>query len=410
MQHAWLICLAAGVAIPIFGNGRLLAIHLVFGLLFPAILALVVKTRELRILWAVTTIWGIAQLISDLIYGQPIPSAVLLAGPTIALLASGLFWAHKELNIDKARCLSAVGVGWIAIEVIAGEAFATGNPWKFGFATPVIVTVLALAYNGGAGRRTLLLLILSLAGVSFALDSRTQTALLLIAAVIVATSGVKEALEKSRKMLIVLLLTATASYVAYPVVAVTGALGDRAQAQQIAYNQDGSNFLLANRMEMPQLAFLAVRNLGLGIGSNAPVSGDEANAALEFLDRNIAPLTSAQTAYLVNAAAGSPGYNTHSQALSTVLFAGFLAIPFWVYLGSLFWRGAKRLSSGADAMPALLVYLGGSAAWDALFSPMATRSHIAIAVTVFLFVAVLNVARERESEVALGRQIGTRRV
>lgn len=385
------LVIALGIAIPLVGNGRLLALHALLVLIGPVVLAFSLRHRGLRALWIVVALWSAAQLVSDLVHGLPIPSAVLLAGPTIAALASGLFWIHQRAPLSLPATLIAAGLGWIALEVIAGEAVASGNPWKFGFSTPVIVLALALAYRRRVNRHGIILLLIALAGVSLYFDSRTQTGLLLIAAAVVAALRVQSGQRKgSSRPLIVLLIAAAVAYTAYPAAAVSGLLGDRAQQQQLTYTQQDANFLLATRLEMPQMAYLSVRHFGLGVGSYNAISDEEANAALEFLDKNVAPLSSAQQSYLVNYPAGSPGYNTHSQALTSVLFAGFLAIPFWVYLGALIWRALRRLASQAATMPALLVFLSALSVWDALFSPYATRSHITFAITIFVATAVLN--------------------
>lgn len=391
---------AAGVAVSLYGQGRFLLVEAFFVVLAPLVLFNVLQQRLFRILWITAALWGGAQIVSDRIHGVPPFSAFELYGLTIALLVSGLYWVTQRTDLSTEQVLASVGAGWIALELLAGEALSSANPWKYGLATPVALLVLAAAYDKKASNRVIFWLLAGLGAVSFVFDSRFQAGLFLICATLNVLVNRRTAVRKrSWRNLLILMVAVLALYFSYPTLALSGSLGSRAQAQQVTYEENNSNFILSTRMELPQIAYLASRHLAIGIGSYSPIDSSEAYGALEWLDENIQPLTGNDESYLLGREIGLPGYNAHSAALSTVLFAGVLALPFWVFLfvsiGSTL-RMYVAASSSKLVVPALVLYFSGLGLWDALFSPLTTRSHISIGVT--LFIVLTTVLRTRPED------------
>lgn len=388
MLYAFLAC---SIAIPVFSQGVALAADAIFACILPVILATVLKEGFQRGLWIVASVWALSQVVSDLLHNIPIGSAPTFAGPTIALLSSGLFWARHYFRLTTPGILSAVGIGWSVLEIIIGNAAAQGNVWKYGMAIPISLSVLATAYALDWSKRAVILVLLALASVSLLFDSRFLTGLFLIVAAGLVIAGARSRASRRRASItvVVLLALGAATYAAYPAVALSGIIGERALQQQITYQNEGANYLLATRMEAPQLLSLFVQNPVAGIGSYGDISGKEAYNALQFVNDFVAPLTANDRAYLLSDDLGGSGYHAHSQVLSAALYAGFLALPFWIYLWAGIVRSLRRFVLGRAPVSAILLFMSGLAIWDSLFSPLTNRSHIAISVTVFLVAVVL---------------------
>ena len=386
-----LIALSVGVAIPAYSRGALLAIEIPFVVLLPVLVHVLAKDAFLRLLWLVAALWSVAQIVSDLVHGTQLLSAPTLIGPTVALLVTGLYWIYRVLNVDATSVLVAVGMGWTVLELLVGDLSANGNPWKYSLATPVTVTVLAFAYNKRLSTRWILVALALLAGTSLYFDSRFQLALHLVCAGLLIVSRRREELREGqrRRLLLLLIAGSGALYLAYPAVALTGAIGDRAYQQQVKYQAEGANYVLATRMEFPQMLYLVGQNPVLGIGSYGPLASDQAYGALEFVNVHVAPLSENDRSYLLSTAQGSPGYHPHTAAMSAALYAGVLAFPFWIFLFFQLFRALREITARNALAPALTIYVCGLAFWDALFSPLTNQSHVGLAVTLFLCLVLL---------------------
>jgi hypothetical protein len=394
-----LATLLVGVAIPLYNKGVILAVEALFLLISPVIIPTISSSRFLKMLWALSALWSASQIVSDIVHSTQMFSAPTFVGPSVALLASGLFWVHDNFRISVSAILIAVGLGWVCLELIAGQAMASSNPWKYGMSTPVVVTILAFAHARKFKRRSILVLLIVLAGISLRFDSRLETGLLLACAAGLFVVGKQNGVgSRGWWRLGLLAAAALGMYFAYPSIALSGLLGDRAYAQQVLYESQGSNFLLATRLEFPQMIYLVAQHPWLGIGSYAGLSTGEAFAALGFLNDYVAPLSQNAQQYLLNPSEGYPGYNTHSAAMGSVLFAGILALPFWIFLLWSILRSAWSFTKGRVIVPALLIYMCGLTSWDTFFSPLTTRSHVSLAVTVFL-VGVNSAWRKKDSEI-----------
>lgn len=384
----WVLILT-GTAVPAYNNGVLVLLHLILIGILPVLAGLVIKDVSLIVLWCCAVTWSGAQLVSDMVHHLPVFSGPMAAGPSIALMVTGLVWARKVALLSFPAIVSAVGLGWLFLELLVREALSSDNPWKYGLATPVAVTVLSIAYWMHASKRSLQVLLVLLAATSLLFDSRFQTGLFLICAATLTFVSYNEG--KSRRtgkrsvvLVLAILSVVTSVFFLYPAVALSGALGERAHQQQVTYDVDGSNFLLATRLELPHTFYLAMQNPLLGIGSHGQAATDDAVAALEFVDKNVAPLTPNSTAYLLGNADGYRGYNAHTAIMGSFLFAGFLAIPFWLLVMTTIIKGLRRLAKPNPVVPAVVLYMAGLTLWDTFFSPLTTRTHIGIALTLFV--------------------------
>lgn len=390
----WILpILAAGIAVPVYNQGTLVLLDLLLFLIAPVLLGVVLKDRFLVSLWSVALLWSFAQVVSDLLHGGQLFSGVMMTGPLVALLTTGLFWAHRNGNLSIPLILLAAGVGWLVLELATGQALGSQNPWKYGLASPTVVAVLAFAYWRRSPRWVLGMILLGLAGVSLYFDSRFQTGLLLgcFVAIALFDAGARRRGRNLRRQLLVVAL-ATGLFFGYPTVAMSGILGERAYAQQVVYDSNDANYLLASRIELPHTMFLAFQNPVFGIGSYGQVEGQQASQALEFVHNHITPMTFNTRNYLIGSDIGNVGYRAHTQVMSSILFAGVLALPFWVFVVFQIIRGIQGFRSTAAVV---LVYLSGLTVWDVFFSPLIARSHIGLGITLFLVGATVTSSKGR---------------
>lgn len=388
--------LAATIAVPVISAGTVVLADLIFGVAAVSMLFTVASNNVIRNLWIVAGLWSAAQIASNLLHDKGLITAPVLAGPTIIILATTLYWMHTRLKFSVPDLVIAAGIGWIALEFVVGRVSSTDNIWKYSLATPVAITAIAMAYRMQAGKWTVVGILLALTGVSLYYDSRLQMGLFLITALVVSFLATRQSGRRRQTTgaFFAFLAAALGIYLAYPAVAASGLIGERAQNQQIVYDEEGVNFLLATRMEFPQMAYLASNHLGTGIGSYQPIDRMEALAALQFVDENIAPLSNNDETYLLNDKYNMSGYRAHSSAMSSILYAGILAAPFWTYLlfqngRALWWTTRNR-----GIAPALLIYMCLLTSWDTFYSPLSNRSHIGLGITFFLLAVVY--ARNRK--------------
>ncbi|MFI7169533.1 hypothetical protein [Rhodococcoides fascians] len=387
-QPVWLVLIAGCLAVPIAARGSITGLLVAFGFVIWAIMSTVSKTPMLKWTWVFATLWSAAQAVSNYAHGQYFVTALVYMGITIALLASGLYWIHDKAKISVALISAATAVGWIVLKLATG-VLATGNPWKYGLAVPVGILVVAVAYHFRASRRTLVILLLALAVTSRVFDNRIQTALFALTAVAVLFSYDDPIRQKRRfkSTLAVLCLIIGLVYALYPIAASEGAFGARAAQQQQRDDANDANYLLSIRKELPMTAYIAAQNPVLGIGSYQRISNSESSAAVRFVEGFSGPINPSEKAYITGALDDRAGYKAHSAAVSSVMFGGLLAAPFWIFLIWVTIRGVLSVLRGNAALPALVFYMSGLIVWDALFSPLNANTHLTVGFLLFLIAA-----------------------
>ncbi|QGP87133.1 hypothetical protein GKZ92_05390 [Gordonia sp. 135] len=220
-------------------------------------------------------------------------------------------------------------------------------------------------------------------------DNRFQTALFILAAIVVILLGSR--LQGRSGILLLLAGLTAAMYLFYPAVAISGALGERAQAQQIRDNANDASFLLSIRKELPMTAYLAGSNLPTGIGSYSAIDIEQSGRALTFVESFTGPTERSEVVYLTGGLEASTlGYKAHSQAFSAILFAGLLAIPFWLWAGFKLLGGITNVCARRSPVPGLTFYMITLALWDTLFSPMNANTHLTLGFALFLVLLALN--------------------
>jgi hypothetical protein len=176
-------------------------------------------------------------------------------------------------------------------------------------------------------------------------------------------------------------------YLSYPALATSGVLGERAQTDQMRISASGANFLVSNRAEMFQAAYITAHNPVLGIGGKGRLSSLEAEETLAWLHDLGVEDSPAKRAYLLDAYATGQGYAPHSSMLVSSIQAGVGALPFWLLsLGLVFYRGFQ-IGDRRPPQAALYWFLAGQSAWNAFFSPLSTTTCLSLMLALFLAIA-----------------------
>lgn len=392
--------LAFGFAAPLYNSGQLVSIQLFFLVCSPGILALSFNMRGQRAIWSAAAFWLVGQALVNWDAGVGIISVPTIIGPLVVMTAYGLLWVHKRIGLTMQVIVVSMSIGWLGLELAVGHATSSTNPWKYGLGTPIIVLTLALlAFLHRARISSAATGASALAVVCLYFDSRIQAVLLILVAGMLLIFKRSATRRKRRGRMAVLCIAVACAYSVYPAVADAGLVGQRAQEQQVEYDASNVNYLLATRLELPQMAYLAVANLPLGVGSYGQVPQSQALGSLDFVSSAVGELTPAQTNYLLSAETKTVGYVPHSAAMATILYGGVFAIPFWLYYSSILVRAIPRLIISLGPVPAPTLFMFGIALWDIFFSPLSDRTHISMALALFLALATWTRSQERSIQI-----------
>jgi hypothetical protein len=378
------ILLTIGIAIPVAGN---LGVHLVHVLLIaasPFLLGYSLAHRYLRFMWLVMGLWFGSQILADLMTSGS-PSSLVTIGPVVALTVSALHCLVFRYGVRPAFLMFSLGAGWtLFVLQDLPQLLATGNPWKYGLSSPVVLLVVGFVSVVSSARLLVVFTLGALAALSFISDSRISTVVLALAALLCLISS-SRAQSRTRVLAVIGFAAAAlvAVYVLYPPLALAGMFGERALVEQQGFEQSGANFLLGARKEFLQALYLIANNPLTGIGGYSPVSPSQSWAAIDFIDRSVAPLNVNDIAYLLFAEAGL-GYHPHSQLLEAVLYAGIGSLPAWAFVVASAITLLVREVRGDAVMPGLQSYVALGVIWASLFSPFGTTTALSLSVALFL--------------------------
>lgn len=388
------VLFSLGIAIPVWDSAGVHLIHLVLLAISPVLLVHSYSVRYLRWLWGAMALWALSQILADLIAGNGLSSLVVI-GPLVAVTVSALHWFVFVHGVRPALLLFAIGVGWILLSLQGiADLLATGNPWKFGLASPVALTLLSLLSLLRVKRLVISLALIALAATSFLADSRISAGVLAVAALInIVGGGRRNTRAKTLMVLSAALAVLLAAYFLYPSIALSGFLGERAALEQQQLERNGGNFLFSARKELWQNLYLIANNPLTGIGGYASVDASQSWGAINFVDKNIVPLNINDINYLLFREEGM-GYHPHSQALESILFAGVGALPAWIFLAFCALSLLTRDIAGKGVIPGVESYLGLGALWSSLFSPITPGTVLSL--SLLFFVASIIGSRREE--------------
>lgn len=288
-----------------------------------------------------------------------IGSSVLLLNFVLGL--GVILWARTLMPTPVVGLLFGVGM---LLAAPGGGRFSE-NPWRFGFAVPATVVLLALAW--WCRRRWVeVLAALALAAVTGAVGGRSMFAMLVLAALVVAWQAPPRMLSArtSRVRSGLFLLGAVAAlYNLGQSLALEGYLGVSAQQRTLAQVSTAGSVILGGRPEVgATTALIGHEPWGFGAGSR-----------LNATDLLVAKSGMADL-----------GYDPNNGYVERYMFGGGIELhSFWADLWSDFgvvgavlgamilWRLASHLS-GAIARrtaSALIVYVVAQDVWNLFFSP-----------------------------------------
>lgn len=288
----------------------------------------------------------------------------------VGLLASvgTLLWAASLTSVRVIAMLYATGM----VLGIPFNVSADPNLWRFTLAIPVCVFLLALT----SMQRRLwpqLLALLVLAGVSVLNDSRSNSAMLLLAAVALVLQRVSSASTARRRGIGSVVSLAVAALLIFNLAQAAileGYFGEVTQQRTQAQIEQSGSLLLGGRPEIAaSQALVALHPLGLGTGIKASyedvVAAKQGMAAIGYDPDN---------GYVERFMFGS-GIEVHSVVGDLWLWCGLAGLALALALGVLTVGGfgARIRDRGLDA---LSVFLTIRLLWDLVFSPFGSATRL----------------------------------
>jgi hypothetical protein len=257
------------------------------------------------------------------------------------------------------------GVGMVAGIDTGGEQFAT-NPWKFGFAIPVAVLLLALAWRQGSRNATpiALVVLVVLAGIN---DSRSELAILFLVLLAVVWQMIPtRAGRRARVSTTLLGLGALAAlvYNAGQAFILEGYLGEATRQRTETQLDEAGSVIVGGRPELGATqALFEHRPWGFGSGTLAN-SLDVGVAKTGMAALNYDPDNGYVERYMFG-----QGYEVHSILGDLWARFGVMGILLSLALVVVVLLGVSRDVSHRAAA-GLVVYLAAKTLWNMPFSPL----------------------------------------
>ncbi|RFA08553.1 hypothetical protein B7R54_04410 [Subtercola boreus] len=300
-------------------------------------------------------------------------SSLLLAVTTISqiglvLTVGVVLWARRVLG--EANMAFWFGVG-LALGVSPNTPMFHLNPWKFGYALPVAVITLAVAFK--IGRRWVEILVLAIiTAITLFSDSRSAFGLLLLALVLVCFQAIP---ARSGRRLAALRVGAGLAVLAAVIfnvgqtLVLDGYLGQSAQARSVEQIDTSGSLLLGGRPELAATWALMQHQPG-GYGAGAVPSQVDVNIAKAGMASiNYAPNNGYVEIYMfgdrIELHSGFGDLWAHFGFAGLVFAAAVIVVLLW----GLATRIANRTASG------LMIFVVATSLWGFAFSPLLSLSH-----------------------------------
>lgn len=296
-----------------------------------------------------------------------ISDALIFAG--LLLVVGVVLWARQLVPIWVIGL--AYGAGLIVGLLVNGGPDPT-NPWKFGYALPVVVIVLSL--GGAVNRRVLdMALLACLALVSALNDSRSLFAELALAAVMLAWQLIPRGRTVRRSIGRTVLAFAAIALIAYNVgtsLIVNGYLGQAAQTRTITQIDTSGSVILGGRPEIAaSIALFLARPMGYGLGVK-PTLGDVNTAKTGMSSIDYDPNNGYVEKYMFGTT-----FELHSVTSDLWASYGIAGILFAAMIGYLMikWFAISTAQRSGEGLRVFLVILS---LWNLVFSPFYTSAVI----------------------------------
>ena len=383
-----LLAVMLAAAAPVLPN-KLLLIDVVLLTALPLLAPTVFTDRRLMPLTLTTGAWALGLVIADIANETgPRIGQHLVASVGILLLTTALVRLSRN-DPDRLRLfIAALAIGLAASGLTTGEAGPTsaaypdGPPptprilWKYQLAEPVSIAVLALCdIRWRAGSRWPAFVALPvLAAADLFCDLRSYAVATLCALLIAVIATMRRV--RLRPMTIVVLggIPCVLLVGGFFAAAKAGWLGERSLMQFRGDQANALTIMVNGRPEGLQALYL-VSEKPYGWGSKPEIDSVTFARSLTFInEHNVTVHANLAKDWLVKT---NPGQAAHSSALDTVVQAGLLALPFWVYL---LFVGLRRalVAIWARAGP-LTAFWTVLIVWDTLFEPVVWPKHLLLA-------------------------------
>lgn len=311
----------------------------------------------------------------------------------LGVLASAAFilWAMKRVSVPAVVCAYALGV--VISAVRSGPLFQE-NPWRYGFAAPVMIFALGLVAFRGVRWESLVLVLLAVLN-AFA-GARSATGIIIMATIVLwfwtvrARRQVFSGRRRVVSTVIGLGLLGVAIYYLAQAAALEGFLGQFAQTRtELQLQQSGGGGLVvAARPEIAATVALMLANpWGYGVGV-LPSLHDIQIARDGMYAIGYDPLNGYVDHYMFGS-----GWALHSNIGNLWAVFGLPGFAFALYIA---WMALAVLARGASrrAPNALLTALSLFAVWGVVFEPFLSSLPL---LTIFISLAWLRLGEEPES-------------
>lgn len=285
-----------------------------------------------------------------------------------------LLWSRTIVGFRKTAELYAVG---LILEGISKLPGIPSNPWKYAFAVPVSILLLAAART----RLQSAVILTALAGINIAFESRSFAAACITALLVTvfAPTDVPDSQKLNRRFLIFLPISAAVVYQLLSVGLLNGWLGASLQDQALRQTRGGEIPLIVGARPEFAAGFELFRARPMGFGPGVVPDLSDLSTATDALTRlGVNPNSNYVRDYLFD-----DRLELHSLVGDLWLLFGFAglilaaAILWFVLYGLL--NGETRRASGS-----LGVLVGLNSLWDVFFSPVSSLSYIVLALALLL--------------------------
>lgn len=306
---------------------------------------------------------------------QIVSHSAILIGLAGAL--GGLLWCRYVMGSG----LTAIAFGAGLVVGIPMNISANANQWRFTYSIPIAVLLLALVSYGRARLGPQLLVCVGLAVVGLLNDSRSNSAMLLLAAAIVIWQTIDHHVRRGRGGSVMLVAWGVTIYFFVRSTILNGYFGDAALARtQEQIVRGGGNLLLGGRPEIAASADL-VTNYPLGLGSGIGATYDDIVSAKDAMSR--IGYDAANNGYVDSFMFGR-GIEVHSGIGDLWIWFGLGGVAL---AATLLWLVIRGVQAAYDqqVLTVLTAYLATRFLWDLGFSPVLSGiSLLGLCVALFL--------------------------
>jgi hypothetical protein len=283
----------------------------------------------------------------------------------LVALAFGIGWVYWSRGLMADWSIGVLfGIGLLFSVNPASELFPV-SPWKFGFALPATVIVLALAMRVRS-RWAEVIALAGLAAVSTLSSARSGAATLLLVLILVVWQSMKRSTSSrgaAFRTVVLVAFLAVGTYFALQGAILDGAMGDEARERTQMQLDTSGSLIAGGRPELgATTALMGAQPAGFG-GGTMPSMHDLQIAKTGMAGLGYDPNNGYVEDYLFGA-----GIELHSVLGDLWAWYGLPGLALAILLAVFFVSRVAVLATARSAS-ALVLFLGIKGIWDLMFSP-----------------------------------------